>query len=516
MVGLLNNPAIPGIISAAGSLVEYVEVIPDRLWFDFGQHGRGGRFHKTHATVAMLRELSRTKKLTGHGIGLSLPSAMPLDEEMLAEIASLNRQLDFQWYSEHLSMFLVPHGSVPNAQAGLGLPIAYDDEMFALVREKLARLRQILDCPLLMENPSVFTPIDDAEMSEPEFLNRLWDEERCGTLLDLHNLYVSWRHGGMDPFKYLGQLNPDAVTEIHLAGGDEIAGFYTDSHSRLTPPEVWEYAYEIVPRCHNLRGITFEFHESYFPRLGLPGILGELESMHELASRAGVGVRASGVGDEPRSEFAGARDEAAAATLEISSSTRESLRPPTPDTRHPSPDFQQALADLVSSPALCIEARRDPAVLRNRYQLTDRESSRLEQVVNHPGMACNCMLYRANRLAPLALNLPDLIKALGPDLREMLDAFWSEFTNTDVHFYVESYRFCEFIERQIANGRNFAAEVAPALEREMAVLARRLEVSHTEIYSPLREQRVRSAVVSTAGTRASRPSAGRRERKSSS
>jgi hypothetical protein len=104
-------------------------------------------------------------------------------------------------------------------------------------------------------------------------------------------------------------------------------------------------------------------------------------------------------------------------------------------------------------------------------------------------MACNCMLYRANRLAPLAVNLPDLIKALGPDLREMLDAFWAEYNNTDVHFYVESYRFCEFIEREIANGRTFAAEVAPALERERSILADRLEVSHTEIYSPLREQR---------------------------
>lgn len=152
-------------------------------------------------------------------------------------------------------------------------------------------------------------------------------------------------------------------------------------------------------------------------------------------------------------------------------------------------DFQQALADLVSSPALCTEARRNPAVLRSRYQLSDREARRLEQIVNHPGMACNCMLYRANRLAPLALNLPDLVKALGPDLRECLDAFWAEYNNTDVHFYVESYRFCEFMQQQIASGRTFGAGVATALEREMSVLAGRLEVSHTEIYSPLRAQR---------------------------
>jgi hypothetical protein len=151
-------------------------------------------------------------------------------------------------------------------------------------------------------------------------------------------------------------------------------------------------------------------------------------------------------------------------------------------------DFQQALADLVSSPALCTEARADFDVFRQRYQLSDRESRRLAQIVNHPGMACNCMLYRANRLAPLALNLPDLIKALGSDLRDCLDSFWAEYSSTDVHFYVESYRFCEFIQREIDGGRTFNPDVAPALEREMSVLAERLEVSHTEIYSPLREQ----------------------------
>lgn len=147
-------------------------------------------------------------------------------------------------------------------------------------------------------------------------------------------------------------------------------------------------------------------------------------------------------------------------------------------------EFQQALADLVASPALCIEARRNSNVLRERYQLSDREAEQLLGVVNHPGMKCNCMLYRANRLAPLALNLPNLIKALGSDLRDLLDDFWAKYRNTDVHFYIESYRFCEFVSEELFRGREFATDITSALDRDMATMAERLEISHTEIYSP--------------------------------
>jgi uncharacterized protein (UPF0276 family) len=203
---------------------------------------------------------------------------------MVDEIALLHRQFSFEWYSEHLSMFLVPHGSVPNAQAGLGLPVVYDEESFTIISTKLKHLREALECTLLLETPSIFTPIADTEMTEPQFLNRLWAEEGCGTLVDMHNLYVSWRNGGLNPRDYLEQLDPGAVIEIHMAGGDELAGFYTDSHSRVTPPEVWEYVYEFVPRFTHLRGITFEFQESYFYKLGLEGIIAELERLHELAA----------------------------------------------------------------------------------------------------------------------------------------------------------------------------------------------------------------------------------------
>ncbi len=151
-------------------------------------------------------------------------------------------------------------------------------------------------------------------------------------------------------------------------------------------------------------------------------------------------------------------------------------------------DFQQAFADLVASPDLCNEVRANPVVLRESYRLTDREAGRLIGIVKHPGMACNCTLYRANRLAPLAMNLPGLLKALGPDLRTVLDEFWRQYRNTDVHFYVESYRFGRFVQGELARGRSFSLEVEPALHREMARLQERLEVSHTEVYSPFRHR----------------------------
>jgi hypothetical protein len=97
-------------------------------------------------------------------------------------------------------------------------------------------------------------------------------------------------------------------------------------------------------------------------------------------------------------------------------------------------DFQQALADLTASPGLCNRARSDPTILDGRYQLTRREWARLVGIVRHRGMACNCIVYRANRLAPLALNIPRTCKALGPQLRAVVDEFWSAFPETNVHF----------------------------------------------------------------------------------
>ena len=123
--------------------------------------------------------------------------------------------------------------------------------------------------------------------------NALYHQGDCGVLLDLHNLWVSARNGGLAVERYLERLNPAAVVEVHLAGGEELFGVYTDSHSRLTPEAVWSIAQAYLPCCPNLRAITFEYNDTYFETIGLQGVREELERMHQLAQTCRAPLQAT-------------------------------------------------------------------------------------------------------------------------------------------------------------------------------------------------------------------------------
>lgn len=144
-------------------------------------------------------------------------------------------------------------------------------------------------------------------------------------------------------------------------------------------------------------------------------------------------------------------------------------------------EFQQALADLVASPEMCRRAKRDPALLRQRYDLSDREYRRLVIMVNHDGMACNCMLYRANRLAPLAINLHGFCTALGPRLGELLSEYAALYPHTNVHFYLECDRFCRFIAQKIGKGYYLEPEANAIFDEEFSRIKIGLVASYTNL-----------------------------------
>src|SRR5262249_40596438 len=143
----------------------------------------------------------------------------------------------------------------------LALPVPYDREALRLVSKRITAIRRTVPVPFLLENNVYFTDIPEQEMTEPEFLNALTTEAGCGLLLDLHNLYANARNHSFDSDAFLDQLDLTRVVEIHVAGGNEMEGIYTDSHCGPCPEEVWALLRVVAPRAPNLRAVTFEFDD---------------------------------------------------------------------------------------------------------------------------------------------------------------------------------------------------------------------------------------------------------------
>ena len=87
-------------------------------------------------------------------------------------------------------------------------------------------------------------------------------------------------------------------------------------------------------------------------------------------------------------------------------------------------------------------------------------------------MHANCVLYRANRLAPLALNLPNTCTALAGLLPDLTAAYWEAEPRTNVHFLLEADRFARYLTT-----RNIPAAARVALAPEAALVASRLAAS---------------------------------------
>lgn len=128
--------------------------------------------------------------------------------------------------------------------------------------------------------------------------------------------------------------------------------------------------------------------------------------------------------------------------------------------------FQTILARMTADPAFAAAVRADPGPIGRDIMLSPMERRRLVEIAQSRGMEANCMLYRANRLAPLALNCPDTLEQLGASLDAVLSAFWSAEPETHVNFLVETDRFCRWLDAR--------GDPPQALAREHALVAARL------------------------------------------
>lgn len=131
--------------------------------------------------------------------------------------------------------------------------------------------------------------------------------------------------------------------------------------------------------------------------------------------------------------------------------------------------FQQALADLVASPAFCLAVREDAAPALADYALSELELKRLRSIVWQRGMSANCTVHRATRVTPIYTLLPLTCALLEPNLTTELNQYWSAFPRMEIRFDLEISRFAGWLSRRLKEGLPKAPHDLDAIASVLAI-----------------------------------------------
>jgi hypothetical protein len=124
--------------------------------------------------------------------------------------------------------------------------------------------------------------------------------------------------------------------------------------------------------------------------------------------------------------------------------------------------FYRGLAAMTADPDLVRRCRAGDDEWLLTFELSRRERERLRIMAVDDGMEVSCSLYRSNRLAALVRTVPELVEALGPQLRADVTEFWISTPRADMQFRTEGAAFCDFVRARHSDDRHLVEVVAAA------------------------------------------------------
>src|SRR5258708_38176596 len=161
-----------------------------------------------------------------HGVSMSIGSADGIKLDYLLRLKALVERAQPLWVSDHLCWTGIEGFNSPDL-----LPLPYTEDAMRVVCANILLAQDVLERPLLIENPSTYMSFADDEMSEWAFLSEMCRRTGCYLLLDVNNIYVSARNHGFDPLVYLAGVPAERVRQIHLAGHSHNGrGLLVDTH----------------------------------------------------------------------------------------------------------------------------------------------------------------------------------------------------------------------------------------------------------------------------------------------
>ena len=214
---------------------------PSVGWFEIISENymdSGGRAREVLAQVA------ERYPIVMHGVAMSIGGTDPLDRDYFRKLGALAKTVSAPWLGDHVCWTGVGGHNGHDL-----LPLPYDE---ATLRHLVGRIRvvqDILERPLVLENPSTYVGFQRSSMTEWEFLGRMAEEADCALLLDVNNVYVSARNHGFDPREYLAAIPMERVVQIHLAGHTDNGTHCIDTHDHPVCDPVWELYSEVIARA---------------------------------------------------------------------------------------------------------------------------------------------------------------------------------------------------------------------------------------------------------------------------
>ena len=211
--------------------VEWFEIISENFLCD------GGRRRKE------MDQILEQYTVVMHGVSLYFGSPEKPQRDHLKRLKELVRITRTPWLSDHLCW-----GSVDGTYSHDLLPMPYTLAAAKATARKIRYVRDFLEIPIAVENVSSYAEYTASSMTEWDFLNEVVERADCGILLDVNNIYVSSKNHSFDPRHYINAVNPERVTQIHIAGHSTHERFIIDTHDRAPIDPVWQVYAQAISR----------------------------------------------------------------------------------------------------------------------------------------------------------------------------------------------------------------------------------------------------------------------------
>ena len=182
----------------------------------------------------VLEQIAERYSIVMHGVSLSIGSTDPLNREYLKKLKTLAESVNACWVSDHVCWTGVAGRNTHDL-----LPVPYNESTLAHIVKRIQTVQEILERPLVLENPSSYLEFQDSTMSESEFVCRMAEEADCGLLLDVNNVYVSSVNHEFDPVEYIEAIPAERVVQCHLAGHTNCGTHLIDTHNGRVIDPVW-------------------------------------------------------------------------------------------------------------------------------------------------------------------------------------------------------------------------------------------------------------------------------------